>query len=322
MFISAGRCEPSNPGERLKVGIVRRIAQSRWYRTASMHVEWRAWQAARSGFVELTHMMWADRDWGFLDLLPGSGRSALCATFHAYPDILPEVISSSSRLRNLAAVILMSDVQREFFQSRGVPSDRIHVVHHGVDCRFFNPYSKPKTGLFTVLSVGNYRRNFPLLRDVCAMLSVFPGIRIKVVAPTAQSSTFAGMNNVELVSGLSDDELRSTYRSASCLLMTAEAATANNAVLEAMACGLPIVSEDVGGIAEYTGANAAMLCRPSSAKALTQSIIALYEKSDLMSDMGAWARERAEQLDWPLVAQRTVDVYEKVLAGRARVGER
>jgi glycosyltransferase involved in cell wall biosynthesis len=316
-LITALRAEPNGLLERLIVRGLRSFALANWYRLASANVEWQAWQIARSGFRGLVHYMWAERDLGFLDMLPERARPMLCATFHQCPDGFPEIISSSKRLQKLAAVILMSDVQREFFQLRGVPSDRIHVIHHGVDCTFFKPSLKPITGPFTVLSVGSYRRNFPLLCDVHRMLTRVPGIRIKVVAPTAYADKFKAIENVEFVPRLSDEELRSAYQSASCLLMTTEAATANNAVLEAMACGLPIVGERVGGIPEYTDANCAVLCTPGSAEALTRSIVMLYEKPWLLADMSARARERARQLDWPLVAQRTVDVYEKVLSKRA-----
>ena len=318
-LIGALRAPPNGPFERLIGRGIRSIAIVNWYHLESAVVEWRAWQILRSGFNGLLHYMWADRDLGFLDLLPERARPTICATFHACPDDLPAIISKSKRLRKLAAIILMSEVQREFFQSRGVPPERIHVIRHGVDCSFFIPPSRPKTGPFTVLSVGSYRRNFPLLRDVCMLLLASPAIKVKVVAPRVYSATFADMANVEFISGLSDDELRGAYQSASCLLMAVEAATANNAVLEAMACGLPIVSERVGGVPEYTDLDCAILCPPGSAQTLARSIIFLHEKPDLLLRMGAQARARAMHLDWPLVAQRTVDVYEKALSRTGKI---
>ena len=104
--------------------------------------------------------------------------------------------------------------------------------------------------------------------------------------------------------------------------MTLEAATANNALLEAMACGLPIVSENVGGVSEYTGSRCAILCEPGLAEALAQSILMLYREPNMIARMGLLARERAEELNWQRVALRTVRLYEDLLAEQARKAAR
>jgi glycosyltransferase involved in cell wall biosynthesis len=148
------------------------------------------------------------------------------------------------------------------------------------------------------------------------MLEPYADIRVKVIAPKCKTEAFQDAKNVTVASNISDDDLRASYREASCLLTTLDAATANNAVLEAMACGVPIVSENIGGIAEYTGARCAMLCEAGSADALTQSILALYKNSNMVARMSSQARERAKELDWPLVAERTVRLYENLLTER------
>jgi glycosyltransferase involved in cell wall biosynthesis len=150
------------------------------------------------------------------------------------------------------------------------------------------------------------------------MLECYTDIRIKVVAPKSSTEILHGLKNVDVVSGLSDGDLLAAYREASCFLMTLEAATANNAILEAMACGLPIVSEKVGGIAEYTDAGCAMLCEPGSAEALTEAVLTLYKRPELIARMRALARHRAMELDWSLVAERTVRLYETIMEGSRR----
>jgi glycosyltransferase involved in cell wall biosynthesis len=311
------RREPQGVLERAAVGVLSRLAFTRMYRLSSLEIEWRAWALARKTHFDLIHMMWADRDWGFLDQALGRSRPALCATFHSPPDLLPFALRGARRLKELEAVILMSNAQRPFFESCDVPPERIHVVHHGIDCDFFTP-GPMRTGEFTVLSVGNYRRNFPLLREACTLLARHPGIRVRIVAPPIHREFFAGMAHVEFASNLDDVQLREAYRDASCLLMTVEAATANNALLEAMACGLPIVAESVEGIPEYTGADGALLCSAGSAEALADAVLRLRADAQLAGRMGARARARAGELDWPKVARRTVAVYETALASRTR----
>jgi glycosyltransferase involved in cell wall biosynthesis len=313
ILIKANRSEPRQFIERAAVRMLDSRAAARWYRMGSLKVEWRAWWLVQTGFRGLIHFMWAERDWGFLDQIPTGSRSVLCATFHTCPDTLPAVIRNTRRLHTFAAIILMSEVQRSFFESHGVLAERIHVIPHGVDCAYFNPAPLARSRRFTVLSVGSYRRNFGLFRKVCRMLEPYDDIRIRVVIPKSKADEFQHLKNVIVVSGIRDDELLASYREASCLLMTLNGATANNAILEAMACGLPIVSENVGGIAEYTGVHCAKLCEPGSAEALTESILMLYKNPDMLARMSLLARKRAEELDWPLVAEQTVDLYERLL---------
>jgi glycosyltransferase involved in cell wall biosynthesis len=313
--LKALRVEPRRTVERAVVRAVNSLAVSRWYRLASLKLELNAWQSVQAGFRGVVHFMWGERDWGFFDKLPMPSRPPLCATFHACPDTLPEIVQKVGRLRNLNAIILMSEVQRAFFESNGVRGERIHVIHHGVDCQYFRPQLSARSDRFTVLFVGNYRRNFVLLQRVCSLLEAYEDICVQIVVPKTRIRLFQSHRNATIISDLTEGELRELYRKASCLLMTLEAATANNAILEAMACGLPVVSENIGGVSEYTGTKCAMLCVPGSAEALVKSILMLYEDQDMVARMSLLARERAEELDWCRVAERTVRLYENLLAG-------
>jgi glycosyltransferase involved in cell wall biosynthesis len=309
------RTDPRRVGERALVKLVDTFSASSWYRLASLKLEYRALRAMQAGFKGLIHLMWAERDWGFLDRLPmRRWDTALCGTFHTCPDTLPEVVRAPERLKNFSALILMSEVQRPFFQSLGVPQDRIHVVHHGIDCEFFSPSNANRSRPFIVLFVGNFRRNFKLLAEVCCLLEPYEDIEIRIVVPRSRIAEFARHKNVKASADVSDFDLRNAYREASCLLMTLETATANNAILEAMACGVPIVAENIGGVAEYTGSDSAILCRPGAAQELTGAILTLYKDDSARLRMGVLARTRAKELNWPIVAKRTIEVYEEALS--------
>ncbi|MDZ4401091.1 glycosyltransferase family 4 protein [Prosthecobacter sp.] len=313
-LLKTRREEPQGLPQRLFVKLLTQFTGTLWYRLGSLQVEWQARKMLRAGFNGVVHILWGDQDWGFLDYWARKAGVPLCATFHCCPDTLPEILRFPSRLRRLSAVILMSEVQRPFFLSQGIAPEHIHVLHHGIDCDFFRPQELQKPGPFTVIFVGNYRRNFTRLIEVCRRLAADPGIRVRVVAPSQHREKFKDVPNVDFCSGLNDDDLREAYRSASCLLMTVDAATANNAVLEAMACGLPVVTEDVGGISEYTGHDAAVLCPAGSVDALVAAVLDLRNQPERATRLGILSRARAEELDWPKVGQRTVGLYKEILA--------
>jgi len=307
--LTTRRLEPKGFLERVAVGVLSRLSFTRWYAWGSAELEWKALRRLRN-FKGIIHMLWADRDLGFIDLLRDKKRHRFCATFHGDPDTLSKSVHFPSRLHGFDAIIIVSEVQRKFFEAHGISSNRIHLVRHGVDTKFFRPPSKrPTDAFFNVLSVGGYRRNFTFLSDICRLMLNQSLVRFNIVAPPAFRALFAGLANVNFVSHLTDEQLLDAYQKASCFLLTAECATANNALLEAMACGLPVVAEAIGGIPEYVGPDSAVLITPNLAESFAQVISGLAQSPIECMRLGTNARLRAKELDWPLVAARTRDIY-------------
>jgi glycosyltransferase involved in cell wall biosynthesis len=309
-FLHTIRAEPPGGLPLLGARILRRIAFSRWYLGGCAALEMEAWRALRSGFDGIVHSMWADHDLGFLDLLLDKGRHRMVGSFHNCDDTFVHTIRFPRRLRGFDAIILMSQTQAPFFLKAGVKPDRIHVVPHGVDTTYFHPATVRHDGPFTVLAAGGYRRNFPLLREVCLRLQSEPDIRVEIIAPVAFREMFADLPNTRFRTGLSDAEFLAAYQNCSCLLQTVENATANNVILEAMACAQPIVAERIGGIPEYVDDSCAILTPGGDADALAGALIALRDSPAGRAALADGARRKAETFDWQQVAARMRAIYE------------
>lgn len=302
---------PPKGWDRILRFVISRPAVTSYYQLASAKLEWLAWRELRTADRSILHVLWADSDYGMMDWLLDRDRITVVGTFHAPTSVLRGIIRYPHRLRKLDALILMSETQRAYFVSAGVANEKIHVIYHGIDTDVFRPAAQPPAREpFTLISVGNYLRNLPLLRDVCLALASRPDIRFRIVANPRITSEFSGLPNVEGLSGLSDEELISSYQTSSCLLLTVKDATANNGLLEGMACGLPVLAEDVGGIREYTQGDAAILTTPNSCEELMVAILRLSSSPELCHRMGLAARRRAEELDWRVVAAQTMELYE------------
>ena len=125
----------------------------------------------------------------------------------------------------------------------------------------------------------------------------------------ANAVTFAGY--------VPNAELPAYYRSADVFALSSTFDNSPNVVLEAMACGLPVVCTDVGGVSEFVDAPAGgALVRCGDAVALAR---ALTEWLAPERQSAAAAHNRAlavERYSWRASARRLLDVYEQVVAGR------
>lgn len=275
-----------------------RVALSRWYRISSFILEYRALTYLRNNRIDIVHVLWGDRDIGFLDLFRKKKRYKLVCSIHNTASILPNVFNFPSRLKYIDSFILMSKSQEKFLLENGVAPNKINVVLHGIDVNFFIPNEYLVKKEFIVISVGSWQRDFSLLRHVCIGLRQEAAINVKIISSKEYEHLFSDLSNVDFVSGLTDEELLFSYQSASCFLMTAIDSTANNAVLEALACGLPVVTEDVGGITEYVNDKCAIICNPKDTTAIVNGILLLYKNDSLTKQMSQSSRLRAEELKW------------------------
>ena len=307
-FLTADRADPKRPLPLLGARLARRASFSRWYLGGSASLEMQALGEMTRGFRGIVHSMWSDHDLGFLDLLLNRRRHALVGSFHNCSDTFVDTIRFPSRLRNFQAIILMSKTQAPFFRGHGVAEERIHVVPHGVDSDYFKPGSAAPEG-FTVLAAGSYRRNFPLLREVCLRLREAEGVQFEIVAPEKYRALFADVPKVHFRTGLNDAEFLQAYQSCACLLQTTEDATANNVVMEAMACGQPVVAEYSGGLPEYVNERCALLAEKGDAEGLAEAILELKENPARRVELGKGARARAMELDWKNIANRMREIY-------------
>ncbi len=247
----------------------------------------------------------------------GRRRPSVVTTFHQPPAILEGHINADL-MRNYGGVIALCESQRRFLASY-VADDRIFLVPHGIDTTFFRPRpDTPEAGEdapIKLLLVGHW------LRDIEAAFAAYDALRasdlrvdLTVVSPR---SIKTGGRPIRLLSKLSDEELVEQYWRADIVFLPLIDATANNAVLEAMACGRSIVTTAVGGVAEAVGDGAAILARPGDVAALVAAVRALAENPGRRADMGRAGRRRAEELDWSVIGARHDEVYRAVMARTA-----
>jgi glycosyltransferase involved in cell wall biosynthesis len=263
----------------------------------------------------LFHMLYADSDLWLLRRANKLTGNRLVASFHQPASDLRALNVVDRVTKHLDAVILVSEAQRAYFEEF-LPPERIFVVHHGVDTDFFRPAAEADDAPICI-TVGSHLRDFETLRQAIQLIwAANPRMRFIAVGTRSDKKSYfpeLNDNRITFLERISDDELLRVYQTAKVALFAFKDATANNAMLEAMACGLPIVATDIGGIGEYITDGSGLLCPPQDAQALASATLRLLGETDLHQTMSEASRKRALRLDFRIVAANMSEIYSRLL---------
>jgi len=111
---------------------------------------------------------------------------------------------------------------------------------------------------------------------------------------------------------IDDADLPALYAAATCFVFPSRYEGFGLPVLEAMACGTPVVCSNVSSLPEVAG-DAALLFDPTDATAMAQTIAQLLDDSELRSSLHTRGLAQAARFTWECTAAHTLDVYRKLL---------
>jgi glycosyltransferase involved in cell wall biosynthesis len=301
-------------GRLRRVGVDRGMA---WYKLSDLAAELRVLPACLANSIDIVHYLDAEHTGQFLQTwIHGSriSRVKTIATFHQPPELLEGLINPDA-VRKLDLAMAVAPSQVPFLQ-RFLPADRVVTVLHGIDTTFFRPGpDRPPRQAFRCITAGHWLRNWKAVRAVAERLTGWPEIECHVV--TDRETGLEGLANVIFHRNIDDESLCRLYQQADVLLLPLINATANNTLLEALACGLPVISTRLPSITAYVDDRCATLVEQNDPAQLVRAIVGLREDGARRAAMARAARARAEALAWPGVAGRLTSIYRAVGSARS-----
>ncbi|MFU8814057.1 MAG: glycosyltransferase family 4 protein [Pseudomonadales bacterium] len=291
---------------------------SQWYHRASLLGELAAtasWTRTRN---QLFHFLYGENCYRYLGLLKSglTRGNQLMATYHTPEWRMRELIRNTDHIKRLDAAVVVSTTQLGYFGNL-LGAERVFYVPHGIDTEFFHPGPRGlSTDRFRYICVGHHLRDFTTLAAAADIIWQHDRTsEIVVVAAPDQLGPLSRLPNVKHCWGIADEHLKRLYQTADALLLPLQDATANNALLEAMACGLPVISTDLGGVRDYVSPGCSVLTPKGDAKALAQAALEARNGAFDLAAMGAASRRAAESLSWLHVAESMLHVYASVKGG-------
>jgi glycosyltransferase involved in cell wall biosynthesis len=257
----------------------------------------------RTASSRVLHVVDGDFDTWFYKKRPAWSSCKITATFHQPTDRLAK-IAEGLIPGMLDGIVCVSRDQIPILEHL-VPKGGCIFIPHGVDTGFFrrNGSADPDKPPL-VLSVGVHRRDFTGLIEAARIIRERrPDAKVLLVAPREYIKGIARDGILDTMSDVSDVDLRTLYQRAKVFLMPLEAATANNALLEAMATGCPAVITDLPSLHDYTTSDAAIFCPKGNAQAHADAVISLLDDEARCRSMGLAARTAAREFSWQSVSQ-------------------
>jgi glycosyltransferase involved in cell wall biosynthesis len=256
--------------------------------------------------ADIVDFIYAENDYR-LDRFRLPAGAKIVGTFHQPPRQLEQFDVTAATVRSLDAVVIVGSSQSDFFTHHG--ARRIYTVKHGIDCEFYHPSEAPVVEKHRILSVGYWLRDVDLFLRVARRAERFHLPLTFHIVPGVSLGNQSLPGNTFPYRNLSDGELRRQYQRAACLFLPLVDVTACNALLEAIACGTPYVTSDVGSVRDYVDETGGVLMRGTDEDAWLEALISLAGLPPSHHEKSIGARALALRLNWPHVASSLTSAF-------------
>jgi len=239
---------------------------------------------------------------------------------------------------NYRRIITNSDkCKRELAEYYGVPESDVTVVYNGVDREAFSPEmragrrttARTELGLdaneIAILLVGTgfERKGLKTLIRAAGILNTEkPACRIRVlVVGSGKTDEYkAGATELGIAERLvwvgRADDIAKHYAAADIFVLPTTYDPFANCTMEALACGLPVVTTYTNGVSEILkDKEDAFIIEPNDSIALAERLRELVEDSELREQFGSAGRRAIQPYTWQRTAKETLAVYKAVLGG-------
>jgi glycosyltransferase involved in cell wall biosynthesis len=235
-------------------------------------------------------------------------------------------------LRHADAVIAVCEALKDAMIEFGVPESKIHVIGNGIDPSLFSPEDRllvrrqlglprDKPLILSVARIAEIKGIHHLIAALLFVRQQCPGAELLLVGTVTEPAYNRRLKEQIIRAGLESavrflgpqphSTLRQWYNACDLFCLCSSREGWPNVLLEAMACGKPVVASRTGGVPEVvSSSDFGFLVDPNDHAGLGASIVEALQKK--------WDRQRiiqyASQHSWERVSARQQDVLDLVLS--------
>ncbi|XHH08376.1 MAG: glycosyltransferase family 4 protein [Candidatus Bathyarchaeia archaeon] len=246
---------------------------------------------------------------------------------------LNDLTVGKQSLREADKVIAISNATKNYVLSLGVKPSKVQVIHNGVDLQRFKPLKNVKAEMRRKLGIPQdakvvltvrrlvYKNGIDTLIQ-CACLAIKKNPKIVFLAvgkgpdisSVQQQIKQLGLEgNFKLAGFVPDQELHLYYNTADLFVLPSKSGEGLPLVAqEAMACGLPVVATNVGGISEILVKKFGKLVPANNPEAMANAVIEFAE-INFEESSGELRAIVEEKYGWDKNVDRLIEIYEELI---------
>lgn len=252
------------------------------------------------------------------------------AEYHQFPQKYYLNWATEYVARHASHIIAVSEsTKKDLVKQFKVDPKRITVIYEAVDANKFSPQgikeveqTKKELGITKkyLLFVGTVQPRKNLLRLIEAfsklenknlelVLAGKPGWLFEEIYEAPKKFNVEG--RVKFVGYVKDDQLPALYSGAEMFVFPSLFEGFGLPILEAMACGIPVLTSNISSMPEVSGRNA-VLVNPNKINEISRGIESLLKDKSLYKKLSDSGRKWASKFTWEETARETIKVFEKV----------
>ena len=293
--------------------------KSSFYTPSSLHAELQFIKELKVREFNVAHLAYLENQFGLLgarDIQKKLSDVYLVGTVHQTFEWWREN-GNVNALGILDGLIVLAEHEKEKWEK--IMPGRVHFIPHGVDVNFFTP-SNQSNSKFSCVFTGFWNRDFNTLKKVIdQVLEREKDVMFDLVIPENRLEDLEEfirhirkLKNVHFHVGIDDETLKNIYQAGSVLVLPLIQCTANNAVLEGLSCGLPVISTQLPNIKTYLNEDVAILTKPNSPAEIVEAIVSFKNEPDSLKVYSKAARARAiQKYDWKMITDQQLSMYDE-----------
>ncbi|MGB9641900.1 MAG: glycosyltransferase family 4 protein [Candidatus Ratteibacteria bacterium] len=254
--------------------------------------------------------------------------------FFPFPEWIKMKLLMPYSIKRAKKIITVSNFSRmEILKKYGDIDEKICMIHNGVDEQFkpsdetkiLKVLAKYRISRPYILSVSNLqpRKNLQgLIRAFSRILRnnkdfpctlVITGKKLWLYDEIFSAIEPATKEKIYFTDYVENNDLIALYGGAEMLVYPSFYEGFGLPVLEAMACGCPVIASSKSSLPEIVG-NAGILINPYSEQELSSAILTLHQDKNLQKELKEKGIKQAKKFSWAECARKTIEVYKNIVS--------